>query len=127
MKITMTKRKWIVYLVRCADGSLYCGVTNDLEKRLGAHNKGRGAKYTRSRGPVELAGTSSEMSKSDAMKLEYRVKKKQANRKLSELTKNEGHLIELKIEKRLQALHKEIKALGKKLEKLMDALIVKNQ
>ncbi len=127
LKITMTKRKWIVYLVRCADGSLYCGVTNDLKKRLDAHNRGKGAKYTKSRGPVAVVGTSSEMSKSDAMKLEYRVKKKQANRKLSELTKNEENLIPLRIEKRLKGLHKEIQALGKKLEELMDEILVKNQ
>jgi len=116
-------RKWIVYLVRCADGSLYCGVTNDLEKRLDAHNKGKGAKYTRSRGPVELAGNSSEMSKSDALKLEYQVKKKPASRKISELTKNnEENLIPLMIEKRLKALHKEIKALGTKIDAISKKL-----
>ena len=45
---------WWVYLVRCADGTLYCGVTNNLDRRLAAHNSGRGAKYTRSRRPVAL-------------------------------------------------------------------------
>lgn len=45
---------WWVYLVRCADDTLYCGITNDLERRLAAHNSGRGAKYTRPRRPVEL-------------------------------------------------------------------------
>ena len=109
-------------MVRCADGSLYCGVTNNLKKRLDAHNKGRGAKYTRSRGPVELAGTSSEMSKSDALKLEYQVKKKSANMKLFELTKNEENLIPLRIEKRLKALHKEIKALGTKIDAISKKL-----
>ena len=43
-----------VYMLRCADGSLYTGWTNDMEKRLKAHQSGQGAKYTRSRGPVEL-------------------------------------------------------------------------
>ena len=43
------------YLLRCADGTLYCGWTNDLEKRVVAHNAGTGAKYTKSRRPVELA------------------------------------------------------------------------
>ena len=46
--------QWWVYLVRCADDTLYCGITNDLERRLAAHNSGRGAKYTRPRRPVEL-------------------------------------------------------------------------
>ena len=67
--------KWLVYLLRCADGSLYCGVTNNIERRLAAHNSGNGAKYTRSRVPVELVCSSPEMSKSDAFKLEYRVKR----------------------------------------------------
>lgn len=43
------------YILRCADGTLYCGWTNDLTARLAAHNSGRGAKYTRGRGPVQLA------------------------------------------------------------------------
>ena len=67
--------KWIVYLLQCSDGSLYCGVTNNMGKRLAAHNAGIGAKYTKSRIPVKLICTSSEMSKSDAFKLEYRVKR----------------------------------------------------
>ena len=47
------KRYW-VYILRCADGTLYTGITNDVPRRLAAHNSGRGAKYTRGRGPVEL-------------------------------------------------------------------------
>ncbi len=70
----MDKRLWVVYLIRCSDESLYCGITNDLKNRLIAHNSGRGAKYTRSRRPFELVGASSAMTKSDALKLEYRVK-----------------------------------------------------
>ena len=45
---------WVCYLLECADGTLYCGITNDLDKRLNAHNAGEGAKYTRSRLPVTL-------------------------------------------------------------------------
>jgi predicted GIY-YIG superfamily endonuclease len=48
------QERWFAYFVRCADGSLYCGMTNDLERRVAAHNAGRGARYTRSRLPVEL-------------------------------------------------------------------------
>jgi putative endonuclease len=84
----MTKQKWIVYLVQCSDKSLYCGITSDLQKRLEAHNSGKGAKYTRSRRPVTLVGTSPEMTKSDALKLEYRVKQVPSNKKEFELERN---------------------------------------
>jgi len=66
---------------------LYCGITNDLKNRLASHNTGRGARYTKSRRPVELAGASSEMTKSDALKLEYRIKQAPADSKISELRK----------------------------------------
>jgi len=65
---------WHVYLVRCSDGSLYCGITNKLKLRIAAHNCGKGAKYTRSRGPVTLAWSRRCKTKSDALKLEYRIK-----------------------------------------------------
>jgi len=71
----MDKKQWIVYLIRCSDESLYCGITNNLKNRLIAHNSGRGSKYTRSRRPVELVAASPEMTKNDALKLEYRVNK----------------------------------------------------
>ena len=45
---------WYVYIVRCSDGSLYTGITKDVEARVSMHNAGRGAKYTRARRPVEL-------------------------------------------------------------------------
>ena len=51
----MDKDIWYVYMVRCSDETLYTGITNDLEKRIEAHNSGKnGARYTRSRGPVKL-------------------------------------------------------------------------
>ena len=78
--------KWVVYLVRCSDNSLYCGVTNDLDSRLAAHNAGKGAKYTKSRLPVKLVCVSHGMSKSEAFKLEYRIKRMPAQRKPIELT-----------------------------------------
>jgi putative endonuclease len=78
-------KQWVVYLLKCSDGSLYCGITNDMESRLSKHNSGKGAKYTRSRMPVELVGVSGEMNKNDALKLEYRVKHTQAREKLSVL------------------------------------------
>lgn len=81
----MTNRKWVVYLLRCVDGSLYCGITNNLEKRLLKHNSGKGAKYTRSRTPVKLVGVSSEMTKNEALKLEYRLKRTPASDKMAAL------------------------------------------
>ncbi len=86
------KDNWVVYLLQCADGSLYCGITNRLETRLAAHNSGTGAKYTRSRRPVNLVGVSDHMSKSRALKLEYRIKQAPAGGKLTELNGNKNGL-----------------------------------
>ena len=63
------------YLVRCSDGSLYAGWTNDIEKRLKSHNAGTGAKYTRARLPVTLAYLETFDTKSGAMKREAALKK----------------------------------------------------
>ncbi|MEG0688626.1 MAG: GIY-YIG nuclease family protein [Hungatella sp.] len=63
------------YLLKCADGSLYCGWTNCLEKRVEAHNQGKGAKYTKSRRPVELAYYEEFQTKEEAMKREAAIKK----------------------------------------------------
>jgi len=115
----MNKKKWVVYLVRCSDKSLYCGITNNLKNRLFEHNSGKGAKYTRSRRPVKLVGISSEMTKSEAFKLEYRIKQLPANKKLSKLLREEN---EMTIKQDLQALNKEIQALGKTIDKLIAAV-----
>ncbi len=48
------ERTWYLYILRCGDGSLYTGITTDVEKRLAVHQSGKGAKYTRGRGPLEL-------------------------------------------------------------------------
>ena len=67
---------WHVYMVRCRDGTLYTGITNDLKKRIEAHNSGKdGARYTRSRRPVKLVYSEQVESKSAAAKLEYQLKK----------------------------------------------------
>jgi len=65
---------WFVYLVRCADHTLYCGVTNDLVARVAAHGTRRGAKYTRTRGPVHVVFSRRCRDKRYAMRLEYRIK-----------------------------------------------------
>ncbi len=62
------------YVLRCGDGSLYTGWTNDIEKRLKAHNEGRGAKYTKGRGPVKLVYVEEFATKEEAMKREYAIK-----------------------------------------------------
>jgi putative endonuclease len=114
----MNKRQWVVYLIRCSDESLYCGITNNLKNRLAAHNSGRGAKYTRSRRPVKLVGVSSEMTKSDTLKLEYRVKQVPSSRKIYELTKGENEMTK-NLKKNLQAVNREIKALSKKVDRIV--------
>ena len=86
----MNNTKWVVYLVRCSDKSLYCGISNDFESRLIEHNSGKGAKYTRSGRPVELIAISPEMPKSEALKLEYRIKQLPADKKISILKREEN-------------------------------------
>ena len=74
---------WTVYVVRCADDSLYCGITNDLEGRLAAHEAGKGAKYTRGRGPLQLVFTRRTRSKSRALRLEHAIKALPREQKLA--------------------------------------------
>ena len=74
---------YYVYLLRCGDGTLYAGFTNDLARRLAVHNTGRGAKYTRSRLPVELVYWENFSNKSSALKREYAIKRLSRAEKLS--------------------------------------------
>ena len=69
------RSSWCVYLLRCADGSLYAGATNDLARRLGVHGRGKGARYTRSRLPVELAWTERVRGRSAALRREAALKR----------------------------------------------------
>ena len=75
-------KDWQVYLIKCADSTLYCGVTKDLETRLQKHNQGTASRYTRSRLPVELAAVRKGLTKEQAFKLEYRIKKLSAKNKI---------------------------------------------
>ena len=68
---------WYVYILRCGDGTLYTGITDDVERRLAAHRSGKGAKYTRGRGPLELE------DKSTALKREAQIKKLSRSQKLA--------------------------------------------
>lgn len=72
---------WFVYLVRCRDGTLYTGVARDVERRLEQHNTGRGARYTRGRGPVVMVAASRAMEKRAAHRLEWAVKQLPRRRK----------------------------------------------
>ena len=63
------------YIVRCSDGTLYTGYTNDIEKRTEAHNAGKGARYTRSRRPVELVYYEEFTTKEEAMSREWHIKR----------------------------------------------------
>jgi len=65
---------WSVYLVRCKDNSLYCGISNNVEQRVIAHNSGKGAKYTRPRKPVVLVYEEKIGTKQEAAKREYQIK-----------------------------------------------------
>jgi putative endonuclease len=76
-------RHWFVYIVRCKDNSLYTGITVDLQRRIKEHNQSKkGAKYTRSRRPVKLVRSFVRHSKSDALKLEHKIKKLSKKEKL---------------------------------------------
>jgi len=86
---------WFVYLLECKGGSLYCGVTNNLEKRLETHRAGEGSKYVRAHLPFTLAAVSGEMSKSEAMSLEHFVKLADRGQKIR-LVQNAGRRAEKK-------------------------------
>lgn len=72
-----------VYMLRCKDGSLYTGWTNDLEHRLAMHSSGRGAKYTRGRGPLELVYSEELSDKEAALRRECAIKKLRREQKLA--------------------------------------------
>jgi putative endonuclease len=81
-------KTWHCYLLRCADGTLYCGITNDLEKRLNAHNAGEGAKYTRGRTPVKLVYRETCEDKSAALKRELQIKRLPREEKIALYTES---------------------------------------
>jgi putative endonuclease len=73
---------WKVYLLKCSDETIYCGITNNLEKRIKTHNSKMGAKYTRGRLPVILIKSFDVPNKSEALKLEFKIKKLSREEKL---------------------------------------------
>lgn len=76
------EKKWYVYILRCGDGTLYCGSTDDVPRRLEAHRRGKGAKYTRGRGPLELVYCEEVPSHADALKREIAIKRLTRQEKL---------------------------------------------
>ena len=65
---------WYVYMLRCRGDTIYTGITDDVERRLAAHRAGRGAKYTRGRGPLELVFVEQQWDKPAALRREYQIK-----------------------------------------------------
>lgn len=82
-RIPNTSQVNYTYIVKCSDETLYTGWTNDLEKRLRAHNSGKGAKYTKNRCPVELVYFEEYDTKQEAMKREYAIKQLPREKKLA--------------------------------------------
>jgi len=74
--------EWFVYILECSDNTLYCGITNNLSNRINNHNKGKGAKYTQTRRPVELKFVVGGFSRSEAAKVEYKVKQQRKENKI---------------------------------------------
>ena len=83
-----------VYMLRCKDGSLYTGWTNDLEHRLAMHSSGRGAKYTRGRGPLELVYSEELPDKETALRRECAIKKLRREQKLALLQSWQARIME---------------------------------
>ncbi|MEZ5918885.1 MAG: GIY-YIG nuclease family protein [Alphaproteobacteria bacterium] len=73
---------WVVYILECADGTFYTGITNDLDNRIEAHEAGRGAKYTKGRGPFRLVYTEECPTRSEASRREIQIKKLNRRAKL---------------------------------------------
>ena len=81
--VRANRDRWFVYLVRCGDGSIYCGIARDVAARLAMHAAGKGAKYTRGRGPLELLAKRRCATKGDALRLELRVKRLSKDQKVT--------------------------------------------
>ena len=88
--MTSPSQQWHAYLLPCADGTLYCGVTTDLARRLAEHQAGTASKYTRTRLPVALLAHAPCADKSAALRLELAVKSKPRDSKLTFLLSQSG-------------------------------------
>ena len=86
-------KTWFVYILRCADETLYCGITDDVPKRLEAHRSGKGAKYTRGRAPLELVYQEQCPDHSQALKREHAIKQLPRRKKLELIAKAECEVL----------------------------------
>lgn len=79
----MGDKQWVLYILRCKDGTFYTGITDNLPNRMKAHGTAKGAKYTRGRGPFELMYVCKCDDHSDALRREYQVKRLTRDQKLA--------------------------------------------
>ena len=93
LKKSRAKTRWTVYILRCADGSLYTGITRDVERRVAEHNSHRllAARYTRSRRPVVLVYCERAASRSAACRREYAIKQMTRSGKLALIKEKPNH------------------------------------
>ena len=78
----MVEKAWFVYVLECLDGTYYTGITNDLEKRMKAHSSGKGSSYVKSKGFCKLLESKKCLDRSEALKLEYKIKQLPKEEKL---------------------------------------------
>ena len=83
-------RPHYVYLLRCGDGTYYCGYTRDLDRRVAAHRAGKGARYTRGRGPLELVYSEVCQDRSEALRRESEIKRQRRAHKIALVGKSHG-------------------------------------
>lgn len=84
---------WVLYILECADGTFYTGITNDLDQRLQKHESGTGAKYTKGRGPFKLAYLETLQNRSEASKREIAVKALRREEKLKLIDKKKTGVV----------------------------------
>lgn len=111
-----------IYIVQCRDGSLYTGWTNDLKKRIQAHNAGKGARYTKGRGPVTLVYWEAFSTKKEAMRREYEIKRMARTDKI-QLIRSFGAVPELKAGLKNESVHDDKVAGASGYDKQMENLV----
>jgi putative endonuclease len=90
----MEDKKWFVYMLECSDSTIYTGITNNLERRIKVHNSGKGSKYVKNRLPVRLLWSIESENRSEASKLEIKIKKLTRNQKLN-IIENKKEVLDL--------------------------------
>ncbi len=85
-------QKWFVYILECSDKTLYTGITTDIKRRVKEHNSGKGARYTRSKGPVKPVFQITVSDRSKASKLEYKIKQFSKKQKLALIAESKNRI-----------------------------------